>query len=219
MPKSPTKRRPLTVAALNDSALALFTEHGFHATSIRDIVARAGLTRGAFYSNYQDKEQLFLALYDQQIDRLLADLRSAFTAAAATAAFDSATAAAASGSAAAQDVPSRLLRELADRRRVDEGWFLLSMEFTLHAARHPEVARSLAEHEARLIDGLVELIGEATDHAPEISPRDLARLLVILHEGATAMRLTEEARGDLAEFPEDLLHRVVDGLFHPTAPR
>ncbi|MFD7449679.1 TetR/AcrR family transcriptional regulator [Kitasatospora sp. NPDC059827] len=215
MPKSPTKRRPLTVAALNDSALALFTEHGFHATSIRDIVARAGLTRGAFYSNYQDKEQLFLALYDQQIDRLLADLRSAFTAAAA----DGAVTAAAAGTAVAQDVPSRLLRELADRRRVDEGWFLLSMEFTLHAARHPEVARSLAEHEARLIDGLVELIGEAADHAPEISPRDLARLLVILHEGATAMRLTEEARGDLAEFPEDLLHRVVDALFHPTAPR
>nr|WP_223242306.1 TetR/AcrR family transcriptional regulator [Streptomyces sp. CBMA123] len=182
---------------MNDSALALFTEHGFHATSIRDIVARAGLTRGAFYSNYQDKEQLFLALYDQQIDRLLADLRTAFTA-----------------TAAAQDVPSRMLRELADRRREDEGWFLLSMEFTLHAARHPEVARSLAEHEARLIDGLVELIEEATDHAPEVHPRDLARLLVILHEGATAMRLTEEARGELAEFPEELLHRVVDGLFH-----
>ncbi|MET8544796.1 TetR/AcrR family transcriptional regulator [Kitasatospora sp. NPDC004799] len=197
MPKSPTKRRPLTVAALNDSALALFTEHGFHATSIRDIVARAGLTRGAFYSNYQDKEQLFLALYDQQIDRLLADLRAAFT-----------------GTAPGGDLPSRLLRELAERRREDEGWFLLSMEFTLHAARHPEVARSLAEHEARLIDGLVELIEATSEPTSQVRPRDLARLLVILHEGATAMRLTEEARGELAEFPEELLHRVVDGLFH-----
>ncbi|MFJ6381321.1 TetR/AcrR family transcriptional regulator [Kitasatospora sp. NPDC092039] len=200
MPKSPTKRRPLTVAALNDSALALFTEHGFHATSIRDIVARAGLTRGAFYSNYQDKEELFLALYDQQIDRLLADLRAAFA-----------------DAAPGQDVPSRLLRELAGRRREDEGWFLLSMEFTLHAARHPEVARSLAEHEARLVDGLVELIEATPDHTSKVHPRDLARLLVILHEGATAMRLTEEARGELAEFPEELLHQVVDGLFHAGA--
>ncbi|MFF4381494.1 TetR/AcrR family transcriptional regulator [Kitasatospora sp. NPDC001547] len=200
MPKSPTKRRPLTVAALNDSALALFTEHGFHATSIRDIVARAGLTRGAFYSNYQDKEELFLALYDQQIDRLLADLRAAFA-----------------DAGPGQDVPSRLLRELAGRRREDEGWFLLSMEFTLHAARHPEVARSLAEHEARLVDGLVELIEATPDHTSKVRPRDLARLLVILHEGATAMRLTEEARGELAEFPEELLHQVVDGLFHAGA--
>ncbi|MBO1417640.1 TetR/AcrR family transcriptional regulator [Streptomyces sp. FH025] len=198
MPKSPTKRRPLTVAALNDSALALFLEHGFHATSIRDIVARAGLTRGAFYSNYQDKEQLFLALYDQQIDKLLDDLGAALR-----------------DVGPGGDLPSRLLRELAGRRREDEGWFLLSMEFTLHAARHPEVARGLAEHEARLIDGLVELIERMSDQDPQIRPRDLARLLVILHEGATAMRLTEEARGELAEFPEDLLHRVVDGLFHP----
>ncbi|MFD0406098.1 TetR/AcrR family transcriptional regulator [Kitasatospora sp. NPDC127116] len=200
MPKSPTKRRPLTVAALNDSALALFTEHGFHATSIRDIVARAGLTRGAFYSNYPDKEQLFLALYDQQIDKLLADLRSAFV-----------------GTAPGRDLPSRLLRELAQRRQEDEGWFLLSMEFTLHAARHPEVARGLAEHEARLIDGLVGLIEEASEPTSRVRPRDLARLLVILHEGATAMRLTEEARGELAEFPEELLHQVVDGLFHAGA--
>lgn len=205
MPKSPTKRRPLTVAALNDSALALFTEHGFHATSIRDIVARAGLTRGAFYSNYQDKEELFLALYDQQIDRLLADLRAALL-----------------GGGPGPDLPSRLLRELAGRRQEDEGWFLLSMEFTLHAARHPDVARSLAEHEARLIDGLVELIESSpatAGHVPEVGPRDLARLLVILHEGATAMRLTEEARGSLAEFPEELLHRVVDGLFQPATAR
>ncbi|MEU7162715.1 helix-turn-helix domain-containing protein, partial [Streptomyces chrestomyceticus] len=50
MPKSPTKRRPATVAALTDSALALFAERGFHATSISDIVQQAGLTRGAFYS-------------------------------------------------------------------------------------------------------------------------------------------------------------------------
>ncbi|WP_234322555.1 TetR/AcrR family transcriptional regulator [Streptomyces sp. NRRL S-350] len=195
----------MTVAALNDSALALFTEHGFHATSIRDIVARAGLTRGAFYSNYQDKEELFLALYDQQIDRLLADLRAALL-----------------GGGPGPDLPSRLLRELAGRRQEDEGWFLLSMEFTLHAARHPDVARSLAEHEARLIDGLVELIESSpatAGHVPEVGPRDLARLLVILHEGATAMRLTEEARGSLAEFPEELLHRVVDGLFQPATAR
>ncbi|MGW1178333.1 TetR/AcrR family transcriptional regulator [Kitasatospora sp. NPDC002543] len=200
MPKSPTKRRPLTVAALNDSALALFVEHGFHATSIRDIVARAGLTRGAFYSNYQDKEELFLALYDQQIDKLLDDLRAAFA-----------------DTGPGPDLPSRLLRELADRRREDEGWFLLSMEFTLHAARHPEVARSLAEHEARLVDGLMELIEQTPEHTSRVRPRDLARLLVILHEGATAMRLTEEARGELAEFPEELLHQVVDGLFHAGA--
>ncbi|MFH9348036.1 hypothetical protein [Kitasatospora sp. NPDC017646] len=71
--------------------------------------------------------------------------------------------------------------------------------------------------EVRDQDGVWRAGTGVADQAPEIRPCDLARLLVILHEGATAMRLTEEARGELAEFPEDLLHRVVDGLFHPAA--
>ncbi|WP_231904940.1 TetR/AcrR family transcriptional regulator [Streptantibioticus cattleyicolor] len=186
---------------MNESALALFVEQGFHATSIHDIVSRAGLTRGAFYSNYQDKEELFLALYDQQADQLLADLREA-----------------AGRLRPGRELPSHLLRHLAGRKRADQRWFLLSMEFTLHAARHPEVARQLAEHEARLIGGLAELIDDAlakAGHAARVRPRELARLMVILHEGATAMRLTEEAHGTPEEFPEELIHHILDALFRP----
>src|ERR1700677_474571 len=60
-----TKRRPATVTALLDAALELFAEQGYGATSIPDICARAGLTKGAFYSNYANKDALFLALLDR----------------------------------------------------------------------------------------------------------------------------------------------------------
>ncbi|MEV5594564.1 TetR/AcrR family transcriptional regulator [Streptomyces sp. NPDC052496] len=179
MPKSPTKRRPATVAALTDSALALFAERGFHATSISDIVQQAGLTRGAFYSNFRDKEELFLALYDAHTDRLLADLRhqvEAFT--------DDA------------DPVARVFDLLATHDARERSWFLVSMEFTLHAARHPAVARALAEHEERLNTGLAEILDrclQSSGDAPDVSAAALARLVVALYEGLTAMRVTHPA--------------------------
>jgi TetR/AcrR family transcriptional repressor of nem operon len=41
------------------SALQLFNRHGFTATSIDDIMAGAGLTRGGFYSYFQSKSELY----------------------------------------------------------------------------------------------------------------------------------------------------------------
>ncbi|MEU2788937.1 TetR/AcrR family transcriptional regulator [Streptomyces sp. NPDC007100] len=176
MPKSPTKRRPATVAALTDSALTLFAERGFHATSISDIVQQAGLTRGAFYSNFRDKEELFLALYDAHTDRLLAELRrqvESFT-------HDA-------------DPVARVFDLLATHDAQERSWFLVSMEFTLHAARHPDVARALAEHEERLNAGLAEILDRcltSSGHAADVSSAALARLVVALYEGLTAMRVT-----------------------------
>ena len=42
-----------------DSAFALFTEFGFESTSIDDITAAAGLTRGAFYGHFSSKSELY----------------------------------------------------------------------------------------------------------------------------------------------------------------
>src|ERR1700733_14004696 len=69
MPRGITKRRPITVSALLDAAMELFAEQGFGATSIPDICARAGLTKGAFYSNFANKDALFLALLDRTWER------------------------------------------------------------------------------------------------------------------------------------------------------
>ncbi|MFJ3338481.1 TetR/AcrR family transcriptional regulator [Streptomyces sp. NPDC086766] len=200
MPKSPTKRRPLTRAALTESAWALFTEKGFHATSISDIVERAGLTRGAFYSNYRDKEELFLALYDVHTDRLLADLQAA----------------------AVQPEPGthpivQLCEHIAGRTPVERQWFLVSMEFTLHAARNPAIAEQLAVHEDRLAHGLSEVLTTALGRsgARSLVPAgDLARLLIALFEGLTAQQLIH---GPDHGF-EHLTPRLIHALTAPAEP-
>lgn len=49
-----------------DAALACFTEHGYHQTSVDDIAARAGLSKGAIYWHFAGKRELFLALAERQ---------------------------------------------------------------------------------------------------------------------------------------------------------
>ena len=45
-------------------ARELFTDRGFAATSIEDIIQRAGVARGALYHHFSGKDALFRAVYD-----------------------------------------------------------------------------------------------------------------------------------------------------------
>jgi AcrR family transcriptional regulator len=54
-----------TRRALLDTARTLFADVGFQATRTEDIVQRAGLTRGALYHHFRDKEDLFRAVFEE----------------------------------------------------------------------------------------------------------------------------------------------------------
>src|SRR2546421_12696975 len=53
-----------TRAALVTSARELFAERGYTRTTIDEIAARATFSRGAFYANFTDKGDLFLAILE-----------------------------------------------------------------------------------------------------------------------------------------------------------
>src|SRR5512137_1096833 len=48
-----------------DVAGELFAERGYDATSVADICARAGVTKGAFYHHFKSKQAVFLELRDR----------------------------------------------------------------------------------------------------------------------------------------------------------
>jgi len=50
---------------LIEAAEALFSRQGFDDTSVDEISELAGFSRGAFYSNFDDKDQVFLAVIDR----------------------------------------------------------------------------------------------------------------------------------------------------------
>ncbi|MGW4424826.1 TetR family transcriptional regulator [Streptosporangium sp. NPDC004631] len=57
-----------TRRALLAGALRLFELHGYHATSVEDIVTDAGVTKGALYHHFSGKEEILLRLQEEYID-------------------------------------------------------------------------------------------------------------------------------------------------------
>ncbi|MEU7636294.1 TetR/AcrR family transcriptional regulator [Streptomyces sp. NPDC039016] len=198
MPKGPTKRRPQTTARLLDAARETFADRGFHGASIEEICDRAGLTRGAFYSNYRTKEELFFALFDLHARRVVERL---------TAAVDE-----------MQDTEDPLRTLIARTSTPDEAerrWYLLSTEFTLHAIRHPETARTLAEHDRRLrteIARLLAVLFGRLGRRPTVDLDSLARLVTAVHEGSLAQSLVEPDHLPPDELPGTYLPLVIHAV-------
>ena len=63
---------------LLDAAQAIFMKKGFVAASVEDIAGAAGYTRGAFYSNFRSKNELFLELLRRDHEAMQAGLQTIF---------------------------------------------------------------------------------------------------------------------------------------------
>ena len=64
-PRRQADRSEATRTALLGAARSLFTERGFAETATEEIVRRAGVTRGALYHHFRDKEDLFRAVVEE----------------------------------------------------------------------------------------------------------------------------------------------------------
>ena len=53
---------------LLDAALTVFSRRGYYAASVDEVAAEAGHSKGAVYSNFSNKEELFLALIDRRFE-------------------------------------------------------------------------------------------------------------------------------------------------------
>lgn len=56
---------------LFEAAAEVFEERGIGAASIETIAAAAGFTRGAFYSNFDSKDDLIVAMLEDHVERSL----------------------------------------------------------------------------------------------------------------------------------------------------
>lgn len=190
------RRRPRaeTRRDLLDAAARVFAREGFHAASVEAVSEEAGFSRGALYSNFKSKEDLFLALYEERIERRREELREVMKRAG-------------SPPAGLAPVSANVMQTL-DRERE---WFLLYFEFALHAARDAEFAdrfervreQGLAELASGIADGL-----EKAGLESSLDPADLALVLKALSYGLALERLVNE---DIV--PSELLGRVMELIF------
>src|SRR6476620_9469393 len=125
------ERRERTREDLVQAAGRLFTANGFHATTVDAIAAEAGYTKGAVYSNFASKEDLFFAVYERRAD-----------------------AAAAQRVELVADDPAaglqRISADTGERRGRDDGWLAVFFEFWAHVIRHPELRGRFAEIHRRV---------------------------------------------------------------------
>ncbi len=63
--------------AILDAAQEIFTEMGYGAASIRDVVRRSGLAAGTFYNYFPDKQSVFHAVLEEHTTELRRRLREA----------------------------------------------------------------------------------------------------------------------------------------------
>ena len=78
---SVTPRKRLTAeerrAAILDSALAVFAERGYHASSIDDIARGGGISKALIYEHFASKQELYAELLEQHAGRLFERLGEA----------------------------------------------------------------------------------------------------------------------------------------------
>ncbi|MER8104322.1 helix-turn-helix domain-containing protein [Kitasatospora sp. NPDC094016] len=195
-PARPPRRRVHTRARLLAAAGELFLAVGFARTSIEDVCAAAGYTRGAFYSNFAGKEDLLLALFDDQAADRMAELAKL----------------AGAGEALAPQERARLLVEALLRvEPAETGWILLFLEFRLLAARSEGLAERVAEHDRAVAQALAAVLERAL---PELVPagataRQTAQVILAAREGLLARTA---AGGAAAEDLLDATAAVLSGL-------
>ena len=193
-----TRRRLL------EASRRVFLKRGWAATSLEMIVREAGLTKGAVYSRFRSKADLFLALLEERIAQRIADLETV-----AAGEHGSVGLAAAIGRRWDDDMPAEL------------AWHRVGIEFRLHAARIPALNRRYAALHARLrhaIAAIIEREAREDDQPLAIPADDIARASMAL---LTGMVLERCADGDAyPEYLNETINRaVVLGLPAAAAPR
>ena len=72
-------KRQRTRARLVEACAALIREKGYDATTLADVAQRAGVTTGAIYGNFKNREDLFMAVADLRGAPIVADVRPGMT--------------------------------------------------------------------------------------------------------------------------------------------
>ena len=72
-------KRERTRAHLVEAALEVIREKGFDRTGLEEVAARAGMTRGAIYGNFRNREELFLAVVESRWKPIIPPLKQGVT--------------------------------------------------------------------------------------------------------------------------------------------
>jgi AcrR family transcriptional regulator len=183
-PLTPERRRQQTRDMLIQAATQVFADRGFHGATLDEVARVAGFTKGAVYSNFKGKDDLFLAVLERRYQRMLSFLYSTL---------DEGT------GDPEEDMPKWVEHVRQQFTDEEELWGVLTQEFRLYAMRNPEAMTKLAAMQRADIDAIAGIIADERKRIgidlPE-PPSHQARIVVALFSGLFAMRSVEHEAVD-----------------------
>ena len=193
-----TRRREATRQKLLDAAAQVFAEVGLDGASVEAICEAAGFTRGAFYSNFESKDELFLELAGrvarERVDAVrgrVAELERAGMLTRIPA------------------DPFQVVQSVLDVSADDRLGVLLMSEIRIHALRNPQLAVAYLAQEEEMRDSVAQIIadiGRAGSLTLRLPPAECASLLLTVWE-RTAVRGVMSGLSD-----EEMCRRTNDEL-------
>ncbi|PPH20340.1 TetR/AcrR family transcriptional regulator [Rathayibacter sp. AY1C4] len=183
-----TSRRGRTRERLLDAAYDVFAETGVHSASVEQICERAGFSRGAFYSNFSTKEELFFALMErengarvtalvEQMDRTIPRVVSA------------------DEPLTAETLAVVILDFLQGPATDNRRWCVVESEFELLALRDPRIAPQYRDFRAGFDASLVQIVHGALRQVRRefsLEPTTAVRLLVAGYDDAVKQSILED---------------------------
>ncbi|WP_166353389.1 TetR/AcrR family transcriptional regulator [Phytoactinopolyspora limicola] len=169
-----TERQLETRHALIGAALAAFTRDGYHGASLDDIANDAGYSKGAVYSNFGGKAELFLAVLDHNLEALRGDSWDPFEA------VDS----------RATEPSGALPQSTREAAAYLHGFGLATLEFIATAARDDTLSQALRARVQVMVDAYrrVAVSGRRPDDPLPVD--DVAQLMAALDQGVSILALS-----------------------------
>jgi AcrR family transcriptional regulator len=195
---TPERRRRQTRDHLLTAAAEVFAQRGFHEATLEEVAAAAGFSKGAVYSNFTSKEDLFLSLLEHHVTEMFARVRSALE---------------------ASDIPAgdRLgdfVQLAVESFEMEQASAALYLEFWLYAVRHPEARSRLADIDRAQAQAIEAIVSAEQSGAVATQPEAvavMARLVVALFHGIGIVGLVDPDAVD-ANFLEAAIRLVDRGL-------
>jgi AcrR family transcriptional regulator len=169
-----SRRREATRQKLLDAAAQVFAEEGLDAASVEAICERAGFTRGAFYSNFETKDELFLELAGRVARARVDSVRQRV--------------AQLEGEGDLEDVATDALsvvQEVLDVSGDDRLAILLMSEIRIHALRDPQLGAAYLAQDAEMRVSVAQIItdiAEAKHIVFRLPADEVARLMLTVWE-------------------------------------
>ena len=201
------EKKERTRADLLAAARTVFLRRGFHGASLGEIAEEAGYTKGAVYSNFTGKDDLFLALLDEHYEHRIQAHRELFEAIALE------------DPEAARIAVARIMYDAYER---EPAWWALVSDFSTHASREPELSRRLRALRERFLGAMAELIeavGKSHSLAYRLPTLEVARATGALLRGLMLDWILEPDGADRAAVFEETIAAFLRGVAVPLDER